>query len=418
MKKIFKKIIYLGTLIIIFLFPAYLVRFKIYQIPTTLVELLIYFEFIFLLLLLFLEKSERSILFKKIKRVLFEDRVFVFGLFLLVLGAFIATVISSNSLLSLGLFKAYFVDTVLFLILFLYSFSYKDLKKILNTFLFSSFLVAVVSLFYFFSGNLTYDGRLEAIFNSPNFLAMSLAPAILVACWNVLFKDGKYFEKISSLIALIFLVPVFLLTYSFGAFLGLFIALFLMLIFSRKSVFFKISAILFLFFLVFGVFFTYLNSNKNIIFLFKDDRSSLKSREMIWSATELILKENYIFGIGPGMFQKYYLLHQKDFKEPYLEWAVPYPHNIFLAFWVQIGVLGFLGFLFILFSVFRFIWLNLFEDRGQFLLLLLGFFMYFLIHGLVDTPYWKNDLALIFFLFLAIFIIIKNHNKKNKHFGL
>jgi len=417
-----KKTLFFGTLLVIFLFQAYLLRFKIFQIPTTFIEILIYLNFLLLILLLLFDKKEREEVKKKIKVLAVKNKMLVFGLFLLVAAAFVSSCLSSNQLSSFGLFKAYFLDPLIFFILFVSVFSYKNINLALNIFLASGIVVALLSLFYFSSGNLTYDGRLQGIFNSPNFLAMSLAPVILIAFWNFFFRGyAGAVGKLISLAALFVLVPVFFLTYSYGAFFGLFLALFFLGLASKRSVVFKSVFCLSLLFLAFSVFFLQADTKKTKDLLLKDDRSSLQSREMIWSASKIILKENYILGIGPGMFQKYYLLHQKDFKEPYLEWAVPYPHNIFLAFWIQLGILGILGFIFILIWVFKvcffIIFHSSFEDKktkktaSEAAGLVGAFFIYFLSHGLVDTPYWKNDLALTFFLFLSIALFLQQQTK-------
>jgi O-antigen ligase len=422
-----KRAVYYGVLLIIFLFPAYLLRLKIYQIPTTFVELLIYFEFLLWLVLLFLKKEERIKVVKRLEYLIHENKMLVFGLFLLIVGAFTSSLLSLDNLLSFGLFKAYFIDPIIFFILVVGIFSYKNINTILNTFLMSGVFVALSSLFYFFSGDITYDGRLQGIFNSPNFLAMSLAPIILISVWNLFLRDAGGVIKTISLAALFILLPVFFLTYSYGAFFGLFVALFLMTATSKRSVVFKIIACLVLLLFAATVFFSQAGAKKTVALMLKDNRSSFKSREMIWSASKTILKENYILGIGSGMFQKYYLLHQKDFKEPYLEWAVPYPHNIFLAFWIQLGVLGFLGFILIVLWVFKTCFCILScsfnkesanNKRSEAAVLISAFFVYFLLHGLLDTPYWKNDLSLVFFLFLAISFIIgggKNKNKDKKY---
>jgi O-antigen ligase len=135
-------------------------------------------------------------------------------------------------------------------------------------------------------------------------------------------------------------------------------------------------------------------------------RSSLSSRETIWQVSLDLIKQHPIAGIGPGNFQKEYLALQ-TFYPAYLEWAVPQPHNIFLAFWLQSGMIGFFGFMLVLAFVFQTL-LRSIKDKKNALLAasLLVYFIYTILHGLVDTPYWKNDLSVIFWIctFLALIL--------------
>jgi O-antigen ligase len=124
------------------------------------------------------------------------------------------------------------------------------------------------------------------------------------------------------------------------------------------------------------------------------ERSSFSSRIMIWKAAEHIIKDNFVWGIGPENFQEKYLEYQK-FYPPYLEWAVPHPHSVYLAFWVETGLVGLIGFLWLVISWFKKI---LQAENDGMKVVLFGIMAYFLLHGLVDTTYFKNDLAAVFWL--------------------
>jgi len=133
-------------------------------------------------------------------------------------------------------------------------------------------------------------------------------------------------------------------------------------------------------------------------------RSSLESRITIWHSASRILKDNPIFGIGQGNFQDKYLEYQKYFP-PYLEWAVPQPHNLYLAFWLESGILGISGFLLIIIVWIKNITSEIKNQKNSRTLLaatLLSIILYILIHGLVDTPYWKNDLSVIFWIIFSL----------------
>ncbi len=403
MVSVLNNLIYLGVLLIIFSFPLYLVRFSVFSIPTTFVEVLIYFVFFLWCISLFFKEKRKTIL-KTAKEILSSEKILVFGLLLLFFGALVSSFYSENLRVSFGLFKAYFFDAFLFLLLFVFNIKNKRmLKAVLVVFAASGFFVALASFFYFVFGKLTYDGRLQGIFNSPNFLAMSLAPVLLV--WFSLLREAQRKYLFVLVFFYSFLLSVFFLTDSFGAFFALAFVFLLALIFSKISFSRKVLFLLFVAVLSFSFLFA---EKDAILEFFEDDRSSFASRVMIWKASYEILKDNYILGIGPGMFQKYYLDYQSKFKTPYLEWAVPYPHNIFLAFWIQTGILGFLGFLVLIFWSFRSVFLLAKNNTDKKIAFLAGgFFVYFLIHGLVDTPFWKNDLSLVFFFFLGILIVLK-----------
>ena len=132
-----------------------------------------------------------------------------------------------------------------------------------------------------------------------------------------------------------------------------------------------------------------------------EDRSSLSSRFMIWQSAWDIGKESWLWGIGPGNFQEKYLEYQTLYP-PYLEWAVPHPHNIFLSFWLQSGFLGFLGFVIICgWTLFRmFLSVSQRTNKKELELFLIGFLFLMLLWGLVDTPYWRNDLSVLFWMML------------------
>jgi len=133
---------------------------------------------------------------------------------------------------------------------------------------------------------------------------------------------------------------------------------------------------------------------------------------MIWKSAGKILEDHPLWGSGPGNFQIKYLEYQKYFP-PYLEWAVPQPHNLYLAFWLQTGILGIVGFLVLIAkwikNVIRII-KNHQNGNLQIASVLAGIMLYILIHGIADTTYWKNDLALIFWTIFSLGLIIRDIN--------
>ena len=110
-----------------------------------------------------------------------------------------------------------------------------------------------------------------------------------------------------------------------------------------------------------------------------------------------MVAENVWTGIGPGRFQTVYLEYQ-SFYPPYLEWAVPHPHNLFLAFWLASGVLGAGAFLWLVSLLFVFFRTSPnYKEKSLSLAILLSFFVV----GLVDVPYFRSEFSYLFWFTLA-----------------
>jgi O-antigen ligase len=80
-----------------------------------------------------------------------------------------------------------------------------------------------------------------------------------------------------------------------------------------------------------------------------------------------------------------------------MEWNIPHPHNIFLAFWLNAGLLGLLALLAII---------VLAHLRLTYPLIALWGLV---IHGFFDTPFWKNDLSMVFWLVVGAILILQTY---------
>ncbi|MBU3925037.1 O-antigen ligase family protein [Patescibacteria group bacterium] len=393
-----------GIYAIVFCLPLYLARFNIFGIPSTALEAGIYILFI-----IWLVKNYRQI--KSVEII--PDKSLRLGIILLLVGVLISTFFSSELKTSAGILKGWFVDPFLFFIILVSEIkTLTQRKNILKAFFFSGAAVAAVSLFYWFgflSNGVSFDSRLHSFYLSPNYLAMYLSPALIVGIWMFL-TAKKYFWLILSMIIALALY----FTYSYSAWLSLFIAVIALVHYFFKEFSVRKKVYIFsVFCLLFALaLFSQAEKDKFNVLKNLSYRSSYNSRLMIWLSAWEIGKDNWLIGIGPGNFQKYYLDYQARFTEPYLEWAAPQPHNIFLAFWLETGILGLLGFLVILAWFFK-CSLSLLKSnllrRENFLLVavLFSIMAYTIMHGLFDTTYWKNDLAIIFWLNLALLASIK-----------
>jgi O-antigen ligase len=356
-------------------------------------------------------------------RVINFRNPFVIGIALFFLGALLSFVINPFSWVGLGMLKTWFVFPIFALWLWLQTEpNDRDLRRLLLVWFSAVVLVASASLIYFFQGMLTYDGRLAGWYASPNYLAFFVAPGVLLAsyffsCLPLLRQ--KFFNSLLFALALIILGAVIFFTGSYTTWIGLFAALSLYFYLGyaasvswRQKIIFAVLLIG-----IFSVFiFGEVGSEKWQAFVTLSARSSLASRLMIWRAAVSILYDHPLWGIGTGRFQEMYLAYQKYFPL-YLEWAVPQPHNVYLAVWLQTGLLGLTGFIFLIIVWLKKMWILCRFSIQDALVqktsaLFIALMMLFLLLGVTDTPFFKTDLAFIFWWTLALGIGFLNQKRR------
>jgi len=323
---------------------------------------------------------------------------------------------------SLGALKGWFIEPVLFALMMRSVLKQPEQqKKALVALATSGVCVALAAIFYWFLGGITFDGRVRAFYESPNMLATQVAPAILIVALGRLNAKGKAHLRVKGVCcegrvaklqlkiqnwravlpigAGVLLIVVLFLTRSVGAIISLFVTFFLWWVCGklRGKPWGKRAGIL-----VGGVLLLV-----PLVSFFVDPwtfrPSSLASRLMIWKSALLIAQSHGLSGRGLGTFQYDYLAYQAHFP-PYLEWAVPHPHNIFLGTLLAGGILGLCGIVCILFSaVQRFRELLSKQSAASFAVFFV--LLYLLLHGIIDNTLWRGDTALfwgsIFGLILA-----------------
>jgi O-antigen ligase len=152
---------------------------------------------------------------------------------------------------------------------------------------------------------------------------------------------------------------------------------------------------------------------------------SAVSRLSLWQTGINGIKESPILGLGlTGFSQNWNRLNT----DPGLTDTHNFPHNIFLDFWVETGTLGLISFIglvgLIIYRNLRFS-RNIFSrsaskgeesqtkteillpiNRDQDDAIKLGVVLFLIaltFQGLVDNPYFKNDLAMVFWIILSLF---------------
>ncbi|MDO8565749.1 MAG: O-antigen ligase family protein [Candidatus Moranbacteria bacterium] len=343
--------------------------------------------------------------FSPFKNIHFRDP-FVIGVALFFLGVIVSFVANPFSLMGLGMLKTWFAFPLLMAwLLFQLCPSEQERNFLLDTWFITTLLVACGAIVYMFINSLTYDGRLVAWFISPNYLAIFIAPGTLIAFYKLrkVLEEKEFKKHFLPVASLLILLLTLFFTHSYGVWFGVFGAAMLMVFLPAqaltKKFFWKviITTVIAL-----GIFYSLEHNDPKWQSLVTfGERSSMASRIMIWQSAGKMIADNPVFGIGLGRFQEVYLEYQKYYS-PYLEWAVPQPHNIVLAVWLQTGLIGFVGFILL---VSRAIAL-LIKNKNRESILFLGLLALYLIYGLFDTPYFKTDLAFAFWLVIALILTL------------
>jgi len=372
--------------------PLYLLRGDIAGIPTTALELMIYALAVAIGVLVFSKRFSWH-------WVRMTKWSWIF------LGAWvsawvIATFFSLNQEASLGAMKAWLLDALLFAaIVGVVIQTPQDRLFIVKSAILSGLSVAVAGLvqFSFFRDTLQ-DGRLSSYFLPvANYAAMYLGPLLIITLGLLLF--GVLSRRWWAVVVILSVAQ--LLTLSYGGFLAVGSAAVFLWFFLPSSLFKKrlafgagIAALAFILFL---------STTNNFDQHFRPDRSSGAVRTQIWVTSWALIKQHPLTGIGPNTFEQAYRKELPKHYYPPLEWLVAQPHNLVLALWLHTGLLGLVSFLAMFGYHFVYVWrtfLSRAQDRGTALASLAGL-LAIIIHGFVDTPYFKNDLALIF-VFVAL----------------
>lgn len=428
-----------ATLLLIATLPTYLIRFKILGLPLTLLETMILIAFGVWFFRSFAPKLKDIIKNRNIRL----RYPFSWEIILLMIISFIAAGVSGFNAGALGIWKAYFFEPILFFILVFNVF--KDKKEFTKIFWALAISAAIISVFAIFQkitglfiSNPTWAAigsrRAVSFFGYPNAVGLYLAPLVMVFIgWLFSFSWTNILDQAFKKSTIILIIVASLLAIysarSEGALIGLAGALLVFGLLAGKKQ--QIATLLVLIAVIGGIFWFTPSHDFVLTKLTLNDLSGQIRRQQ-WKETIKMLKTNRIIG-GAGLDNYQTAVkpyHQEGifFNNDNLPnfdavvWASStlrtkywqpveiylYPHNIFLNFWSELGLLGLLLFIWLITKYLITAWkLSIALGRDgrpeQYLTLgLMTAIITIVIHGLVDVPYFKNDLAVMFWLFFAL----------------
>lgn len=382
-----------GLFLLAFLIPTYLVRFNL-VVPTTLFEVFVWLFFLATLLL-----APKSIL----KIIVERNHWLTIGVLLIILGGVIGLRNTYDLRVSEGLLKGYLITPLVAGLLVLAG-GKNGKKPIEWGLILAGVIVGLTALWQIMVHTTLNDGRAVGIFGldkyaSPNYLALFLA-SIAVLIIGKLFQKEKnnFLRSVYWLSAL----AIFGGIVSSQSRAGLAIAIaaifwFTFLLWRAKSGQKKIANLTSLLVIIIGLVVTIIWGAPQLKATPKSGRvsSSNNIRYEIWKTTvQKIIPLHPLTGLGIGSFQPIFKLNtqnQVNYPEYIAPWALT-PHNVFLTFWVDFGLLGLLGFIVVCLAALR---------KTPVTSLCFGVIVSILLFGFVDTTVIKNDLGAIFWIFIA-----------------
>ncbi len=426
-----------------FCLPTYLIRFNLGPLPTTLLEVMI-----LIITIIWIIKLDRNTIYCLLSTIRRHPSLFI-SLSLFILAATISIFTSINTRAALGEWKAFYVEPIVVFLILITSLNqerdsdnknanfkmqipkYFAICNLQSAILFaltiSALLTSILAIYQHFTGWLVpYDFwqnestfRVTAWYGFPNAVGLFLAPIIPLAFY-LLIKTNKQetnkYKKINfkywilnivCILSLVSSLLAIIYAKSTGALVALAAGLIFFLFFYNKK-----TRWLAIIISILGISSILGLSGIRQELLFQDRSGQLRLN--MWAETTEFLKTHPIAGAGLASYTQAIKPYRID---KWIE-VFHHPHNIFLTMWVNTGLLGLFSFVWIIVSIFNFKFLifkcrfhrasstesGQFNNLSIFNLCVLTSLVVILVMGLVDSPYIKNDLAILFWLLPALLI--------------
>ncbi len=408
--------------------PAYLIRFNIGPLSTTLLE--VTFGILFLIWLVKYARAD----WPAITYHVTHNKLFFSACCLFLLASVVSIFVSDMWIASAGEWRAYFLEPMMLFVV-LVGRTRRDAINRVSTndliwfLILSTISVSIVAIIQKFTGQLyppslwddELGGRVTSFFTSPNAVGLYLGPIVMLA---IAAMAKRFNQKANPRLGgvgvgwrFLFLIAVLLInllaiifTKSVGAWAALIIGVLLFIVFlgyprlhrvQRKKTAATAAIV--------GVLLIFLIPAFKSVLIFKEKSGG--NRLTLWSYSwEYLAKSPKNFVLGTGIRQ-FFRKVQKPFYDVKKMERLIYPHNIFLNFWTETGLVGMISFVGIYCSLVVASY-SLYKTDQIIGAGLISSLAALLIHGLVDVPYFKNDLAMLFWIMAAIVIGAKVAQEK------
>ncbi len=379
----------LGIILLFALLPTYLVRFSVGPIPSTLLE-----GFVLITIAIAVLRSKAPPPYEGggWGEVLNSLGWYRIPLALAVIAGIISTIIAPDILSALGILKAYIIEPILLaFVITSIMVERADIERIIDALVASATVVGVLAILQ----ALTHVGipdawaiehRATSLFDYPNAVGLFIAPIMVMAMVRLFTPSDSPLKKRKTFTggAVLLMLGGIFAAKTEAALVAIPVALAIIGLIAPLSARIKYGIVALS---ITGACAMSVFAPSIIQKITLHDSSGLVRRAQ-WSETLTMLADRPLLGAGlngyPTALAPY---HDATFYEIF-----QYPHNIFLNVWSEMGLIGLIGLIVCAILVTRTTWRR--KDDA----LILAFaaaLLVMLIHGLVDVPFFKNDLAIL-----------------------
>lgn len=324
---------------------------------------------------------------------------------LLLLAGLLGIAISPDHIGALGIYRAYFVEPViLFYVAIDLLRTPQQFRVVLLGLAIGTTTFALMNLGAWAIALVRHETILtgdapEALYTSPNAVAMFLEPPLAIAAGFALYANDRRDRRI-AMACLVFLFVALLFTLSRAGWLTLAV-LALLAVITMPNLQLKVALLAGA---VIGGFAVAQIPYMQIRLARQLDPNfnfnTFVGRIQIWKDTLHMLSDHPILGAGLRAYTQVMAPYLTPPRIPEL-----YPHNVYLAMWSELGLLGLAAFVVILGMLLWRGWRGFYQAHNFARPLLWGTsagFAAIAVHGMFDTPYFKNDLAVEFWILAAL----------------
>ena len=363
--------------------PLYVVRWHYAGLPTTLLETLILITVALYVVARWHEGARRPV-----------STSYDIPILLLLLAGAISVVVATDHRAALGLYRAYFVEPVaIFYVAVDLLRNSQQLLRAVYAFAIGSSAFAAINLVVFTQALLAHAVNVgsapNAFYGDANYVAMYLEPPVALAAGFLIFGSTSR-TKLLGGAWLAITGSALIVMFSKGSYVAL-LALVAIVLLTAPRWRLPIAGAL----VVAAVAATQIPL---LMARLSTIPPSLNGRQAIFGAALGMIRDHPLFGVGLGGFS-----YQFRGSTPEI-----YPHDIWLTFWLELGVLGVVAFAIILFGLLWRGWRAWPAAQGWNRPVIWGVLtalVLWTVHGFVDSPYWKNDMSVEFWTLAALQLV-------------